>query len=385
MEKLATLLIGLFFITGNTFCLASDWVSDDLDNFRMHHQDNSPQNNNNSPVSPSNQNANNNVTPQNIDANTSNNNQLNPPCDTNLLTKTNKLKESNFFSLKSVVYQKFSHNNPKNFSIIANAMNDQTFQDSYPTKSRASSKVFEDWLKIAHPKFFTIHSDIGEHRILNIKGAWDDSEHILRSLKIPSTTIKKSDLYNMDISKYSVLIINCAGNLSRDLLPMIQRYVYNGGYLLTTDWCLQNVIERCFPQYAQWNGDLSSSGLVNARLTDASISLMVNTVPNAYWYLDDKSQIIGYLNYNKVKVLVQSSDLAKFDTNHMGVLAFTFDYGAGKVLHLVGHFDNNTNLTFRDELPDPAPRINIGLRQAIAINFIVDGLRKNGDWAIPKK
>ena len=189
----------------------------------------------------------------------------------------------------------------------------------------------------------------------------------------------------MDLSRYSVVIINCAGNLSRDLLPAIQRYVYNGGYLLTTDWCLQNVIERCFPDFAQWNGDLSYSGLVNARVVDDSIQLLANTVPSAYWYLDDKSQIIGYLNYDRVKVLVQSSDLARFDTNHMGVLAFTFNCGKGKVLHLVGHFDNNTNLTFRDELPDPAPKINIGLRQAIAINFIVEGLRARHDWAIPKK
>ncbi len=41
---------------------------------------------------------------------------------------------------------------------------------------------------------------------------------------------------------------------------------------------------------------------------------------------------------------------------------------------MVGYFDYNSGRAFANLLPDPAPKIGISLRQAIAINFIAEAL-----------
>ncbi len=77
-----------------------------------------------------------------------------------------------------------------------------------------------------------------------------------------------------------------------------------------------------------------------------------------------------------VKVLAVSRDLVSLDPDKQGILAVAFSFGKGKVLHMVGHFDNNSLPIFPNRLPDPAPVIGIGLRQALAANFVVAGLER---------
>jgi hypothetical protein len=76
-------------------------------------------------------------------------------------------------------------------------------------------------------------------------------------------------------------------------------------------------------------------------------------------------------------VLARSFQLAQSDPDHQGILAVEFSYGKGKVLHLVGHFDYNSSLGFlRYILPDAIPGRGIGLRQAIATNFLMQALER---------
>ncbi len=74
-----------------------------------------------------------------------------------------------------------------------------------------------------------------------------------------------------------------------------------------------------------------------------------------------------------LRVLVRSRGLSREDG--LGIMAVTFPFGRGQVLHMVGHFDNAPDkFRFGDTLPDPAPVIGISLRQALAANFVVAGL-----------
>jgi len=75
--------------------------------------------------------------------------------------------------------------------------------------------------------------------------------------------------------------------------------------------------------------------------------------------------------------------LSRDDPDRRGILAVTFTFGRGHVLHLVGHFDNNATLAFGNMLPDPAPEIGISLRQALAANFLVAGLSPQGKGRPP--
>jgi hypothetical protein len=157
--------------------------------------------------------------------------------------------------------------------------------------------------------------------------------------------------------------------------------------LITTDWALDNCLARSIPGFVSWNGGYSSSEIIDARLNpNASPELTQNTFNKAvYWKLDDKCQTVKVIKPKEVEVIAYSNRLAREDPDGHGILAFTFKYGEGRVLHLVGHFDHNTNLTFNNSLPDPSPRIGISLRQAIAANFIAASLEAHPRPAADKK
>lgn len=234
--------------------------------------------------------------------------------------------------------------------------------------------VFQGWLQNTHPQFFASASRYSNESVIEVKGEWDDAARTLRALNINHTSIRRGKLKDLDLRGARVLVVNCAGEVPRESMQKIRDFVMSGGYLLTTDWALDGCLQKVFPGYASWNGGRSRTPIVDARLVDKQTSLVANTVSLAGWKLDDAAHTIRVLNQSAVKVLAVSSQLANEDPDRAGILAFTFAFGRGRVLHMIGHFDNNAAFVFTDSLPDPAPQIGIALRQALAANFIVEGL-----------
>jgi hypothetical protein len=117
---------------------------------------------------------------------------------------------------------------------------------------------------------------------------------------------------------------------------------------------------------------------VDASIVDRSSQLAQGTVTPAFWKLEEKSQLVQVNNPN-VEVIAASGHLLAEDPSQRGILAATFTFGKGRVLHLVGHFDNNFGLPFTSQLPDPSPRIVVALRQAIAMNFIASAFATQND------
>ena len=164
-------------------------------------------------------------------------------------------------------------------------------------------------------------------------------------------------------------MIDCGANLSLEAQRYINKFVSEGGFLLTTDWALDACLTPCFPGYVAWNGGYTRSQVVDAVAVGQDPPLFKGTVSPAYWKLEDKSQLVQVINPS-VDVLVCSRQLIRDDPSQAGILAVSFRFGKGKVLHLVGHFDNNPSGAFTNALPDPSPDIVVSLRQALATNFI---------------
>lgn len=102
--------------------------------------------------------------------------------------------------------------------------------------------------------------------------------------------------------------------------------------------------------------------------------LFNRAVTHAPWKLDIESHLIHINNPQIVKVLAVSETLKRQDPDCIGALAVFFKFGRGSVLHMVGHFENNSPIPVGEMLPDPAPVIGIGLRQALAANFVAAAL-----------
>lgn len=240
------------------------------------------------------------------------------------------------------------------------------------------AKTFRAWIEKNHPE---LQGNLQAQReqIIEVKGKWDDSGHVLKAFGLGCSKVPPEQLNKYDLSKSKILIVDCAGNVPQDGLDAINKFVRGGGYLLTTDWALEGCLQKAVPGFIEWNGDnTSETRVVDAYLKTDDPILTQGTVPRAHWKLDRKCQLMRIIKPARVEVLAASVQLKTDDSQGLGNLAATFRFGKGKVLHLVGHFDYNSGRAFNNLLPDPAPKIGISLRQAIAANFIAEALGQGG-------
>lgn len=246
-----------------------------------------------------------------------------------------------------------------------------------PRTVAVQASTFKNWLDRFHAG---ATARLGKNTIVEVKGQWDDCAHALRNFSLPHTRIPASRLADTDLSGTRILVINCGCNMDGKALARVRDFVQGGGYLLTTDWALDSCLEKSFPGYVQWNNDYTESGVVDAVVVDDDPVLLAGVPRVAYWKLENRSQTVKVLDGRAVQVLARSRMLMGRESSQLGILALTFPYGDGRVLHLVGHFDNNADRASNLALPDPAPMIGIGLRQAIAANFVlaaIDGDKKD--------
>ena len=243
------------------------------------------------------------------------------------------------------------------------------------TKSRVvKPDVFRAWIEKSQPTLMGGISSHGQNEIVEVAGQWDRADRALAAFGLPYTHIKANALTPQMLSGTKVLIINCAGSIKRDRLQTIRDFVNRGGYLLTTDWALDNMLSNTFPGYLEWNKGKNKQPIYEAHYISPDRVLAPHTVAKAFWKLDEEAHTVRVLNREKVRVLVTSSQLAAEDPDRQGVLACIFPFGRGFVLHMVGHFDNNAKIPIGNFLPDSSDAIGISLRQAIAANFVAAGL-----------
>ncbi len=236
------------------------------------------------------------------------------------------------------------------------------------------AKTFRAWIEKNHPE---LQGSLQAQReqIIEVKGKWDDSGHVLKAFGLGCSKVPPEQLNKYDLSKSKILIVDCAGNVPQEGLLAINKFVRGGGYLLTTDWALEGCLQKAVPGFIEWNGDnTSETRVVDAYIKTEDPVLTQGTVPRAHWKLDKKCQLMRIIKPDRVEVLAASVQLKSDDSQGLGNLAATFRFGKGRVLHLVGHFDYNSGRAFNNLLPDPAPKIGISLRQAIAANFIAEAL-----------
>jgi hypothetical protein len=239
-----------------------------------------------------------------------------------------------------------------------------------PIKERhVDPKAFRNWLQSTNASFVQKLPSIDKIAIVEVKGRWDDAGHILHNFGMPSTKIDGAALPKTALRQTKVLIINCGSPLSAESKQVVRNFVELGGFLLTTDWALNDCLTPCFPGYVKWSGDFSSSEVINdAHIVTKDAMFVRGVVSPSYWKLEDKSELVQILS-PEVEVLTVSTALA-YSGAGSGVLAFSFPYGKGRVLHLVGHIDNNSDFASTSVLADPSIGIIVSLRQAIAANFI---------------
>jgi hypothetical protein len=186
-----------------------------------------------------------------------------------------------------------------------------------------------------------------------ITGDFDHVENVLSSLKLPHTVVKRENFGKeiMNIPPTAVIIFNCAGGetpLPAEGITRLQALIKAGAYMFTSDWELQNTVLRAVP------------GHIGMGATTAEHKFPIQIGPGAEnhpymrdvfpddpfkaaqmtWQIDGASYCVK-ANGEGVRILVRCEELLKQYSSE--IVACTFRYGKGSVLHVLSHFDKQSD------------------------------------------
>ena len=176
-------------------------------------------------------------------------------------------------------------------------------------------------------------------------GEYDQCEDVLTRLGLEHDTLLPEEL---DLAapgrEIRAIFYNCTSKpLTERALDHLERFVRDGGYLFTTDWGLENVLERRFSRYVR---TLRRRGRV-VMTDDEVIGFQpVATHPllrglpdggrDSRWWLENSSVLVDIVDRRNVEVLIESDELQRRHGSR--VVAVTFEHGRGRVVHVLGHF-----------------------------------------------
>jgi hypothetical protein len=216
--------------------------------------------------------------------------------------------------------------------------------------------------------------------IIVVKGKFDKIENVLEGIKIPYKLITKEDLQRLNLKDCDVLLINCddmqdeKDRLRQRELKKIREFLKRGGYLFTSDWGLKYILEELFSGKAKAIKSPGNTEKIRMevniypkkgfgahpllkdvfiRFKDPKASRIEHEI-DFTWRIHEESFLIKF-DPHRVTVLAESPELGKRYGYPAVVITFLVDekgriYKAGmykdisklrggRVLHVIGHFD----------------------------------------------
>ncbi|MHA2037725.1 MAG: hypothetical protein ACW98X_14905 [Promethearchaeota archaeon] len=205
---------------------------------------------------------------------------------------------------------------------------------------KASSKILEKRMAKERPLDLEILKKVSESSIIIVTGSYDRVETVLDMIQIPYVLIQPEEVGQIELKPDQILIINCPGNIHDEALIKVQTFVKQGGFLFTTDWSLQNVLEKIFPEFVRYNQRPTGDDCVAVQVVDKTnkfLEGLFKADEEPIWWLESSSYPIEILDKEQVKVLVTSKEMEK--KYGEAPIVITFDFGdGGTVLHMTSHY-----------------------------------------------
>ena len=194
-------------------------------------------------------------------------------------------------------------------------------------------------------------------KILAVNGRYEKPKKVIEHMyALLKNVIGEKDILKEDLSQYDVLLIGCPGSdIPHASYPKVKDFVMNGGWLITTDWAIQSIVENIFPGFIRWNRARTADAVVACQIINPNHPFLEgvlseiqqskwqkqtvkNTKKNEFrWWLETRSFPIQILNPQDVRVLIGSWELQ----NKWGEspVLVEFDYGkmGGRVIHMISH------------------------------------------------
>jgi hypothetical protein len=207
------------------------------------------------------------------------------------------------------------------------------------------------------PEDLEILNGIRRGQVVVFSGSFDQAEQVFAQLGIPVIV----DPSARQLRRANVAFANCSNSYSGVLLQGATGFVRDGGWLVSSDWSLDYVLEPSFPNMVRWNRKSTGDEIVAVEPGMESLwSDVVVLGADPQWWMWG-SHPIEVLDPVRVRVEAASHDLLmKYNAP---VVAARFDWGRGHVFHVISHFWAKRSAT-------PSVR-----HQASYVDFLRAGMR----------
>jgi len=214
-------------------------------------------------------------------------------------------------------------------------MNKEKMSTSY----KIAQEMIKDKLRDVDENMADKFDDLNTSDIIVSRGKYDSIERVFSGMDINFKVIEPYHFEIVDLDPGKIVFMNCPGEVTNKGLKNLVDFVDKGGFLFTTDWALKHVIEPGFPGYIEYNNQPTLDEVVRVKIlteNDPFLQSLLGPNDDPQWWLEESSFPIRIINKKKVEVLVKSQELE--DKYGESPVFVSFDYGKGKVYHMISHF-----------------------------------------------
>ena len=207
------------------------------------------------------------------------------------------------------------------------------------TAYRVAQEMIKDKLKDVDEDMAAEFEELGQSEVIVSEGVHDQIEQVFNGIGLKHNLINPQQFEKIDLDPDKIIFINCPGNVTSKGLRNLVTFVEKGGFLFTTDWALRHVIEPGFPGYIKYNNRPTSDEVVRVDILaeeDPFLQSLIGPNDDPQWWLEGSSYPIEILNHKEVDILIKSKEIEK--KYGESAVFVTFDYGKGKIYHMISHF-----------------------------------------------
>ena len=204
---------------------------------------------------------------------------------------------------------------------------------------KLADELMKDKLREKAPDVFDELEGIEEANILVVEGVHDHIQRVLKLAGTRFTLVNQRDITAAELRPDQVMFVNCGAKFDREAVRRIGSFVEEGGFLFTTDWALRDVLEPAFPDYVEFNQQLTGDEVVRVEIhskDDPFLATLIGPEDDPQWWIEGSSYPIRILKPDQVNVIISSKELGR--RYGEPAVFITFEVGQGRVYHMISHF-----------------------------------------------
>ena len=113
-----------------------------------------------------------------------------------------------------------------------------------------------------------ILESVKDNDIVCIRGTYDHIHLVLEAIGIPFAHIDPTALLKMNLQPEQTVYVNCPSSFPKESALKLEKFVREGGQLITTDWALKHVLEVAFPGTVKFGGRSTGDEVVAVEIVD---------------------------------------------------------------------------------------------------------------------